>query len=41
MQLFSACPWIDIEETTATNDLVTVNQDHDLEIRVLVYAAIK
>ncbi|MBA0860780.1 hypothetical protein Goshw_021180, partial [Gossypium schwendimanii] len=22
------CPWIDIEETTATNDLVTVNQDH-------------
>ncbi|MBA0654924.1 hypothetical protein Goklo_021825, partial [Gossypium klotzschianum] len=22
------CPRIDIEETTVTNDLVTVNQDH-------------
>lgn len=28
MQVFSACSWIDMKEITATNDLVTVNQDH-------------
>ncbi|KAK8330199.1 hypothetical protein V6Z12_A11G379900 [Gossypium hirsutum] len=26
--VFSACSWIDMKEITATNDLVTVNQDH-------------